>query len=228
MHIGLIGGIGVAATLVYYQRLVAAIEALGGRADITIVHAQVQDLIKNNLADDREPQAKLYAHLIERLKAAGCECAAITSLGGHFCFDETVERSALPLLSAVAPLDDYFASEGLAKVGLLGTRVVMRTGLYGQLAKTTPIALVDEIDDIGQTYTDMAIAGHCTEAQREYFIAAGQRLRDAGADAIILAGTDLNLAFDGRDTDYRVIDALDVHVNVLARLGAGIDPLPSS
>ena len=39
-----------------------------------------------------------------------------------------------------------------------------------------------------------------------------------GADAIVLAGTDLNLAFDGQTTDYPVIDALDVHVDVLARL----------
>ena len=30
MHIGLIGGIGVAATLVYYQRLTAAVTAIGG------------------------------------------------------------------------------------------------------------------------------------------------------------------------------------------------------
>lgn len=227
MHIGLIGGIGVAATLVYYQRLVAAIEALGARAEITIVHAQVQDLVKNNLADDREPQAKLYAQLIDRLKAAGCDFAAITSLGGHFCYEETLPLSSLPLLSAVAPLDDYFASEGLSKVGLLGTRVVMRTGLYGQLVKTQPISLVDEIDEIGQTYTDMAIAGACSDAQRDFFFEAGQRLRDAGADAVVLAGTDLNLAFDGRHTDYRVIDALDVHVDVLARVGAGLDDLPT-
>jgi len=225
MHIGLIGGIGVAATLVYYQRLVAAIEALGGQPEITIVHAQALDLVRNNTADDRDSQAVIYAALIDRLKAAGCDCAAITSLGGHFCFDETVQRASLRLVSAVTPLDDYFASQGLSSVGLLGTRVVMRTGLYGQLSKTTPIALTNEIDEIGQTYTDMALAGTCTAMQREYFLNAGQRLSNAGADAVVLAGTDLNLAFDGQHTDYRVIDALDVHVDVLAKLGSGTDTL---
>jgi len=225
MHIGLIGGIGVAATLVYYQRLVAAIEALGGQPEITIVHAQVQDLVRNNTADDRISQAVIYAALIDRLKAAGCDCAAITSLGGHFCFEETVQRASLRLVSAVAPLDDYFASQGLSTVGLLGTRVVMRTGLYGQLSKTTPIALTEDIDEIGQTYTDMAIAGTCTDIQREFFLNAGQQLSNAGADAIVLAGTDLNLAFDGQHTNYRVIDALDVHVNVLAKIGCGATTL---
>ena len=41
------------------------------------------------------------------------------------------------------------------------------------------------------------------------------------AGLIVLAGTDLGLAFDGQKTSYRVIDALDVHVAVLADLASG-------
>ena len=222
MHIGLIGGIGVAATVVYYQRLTAAVERMGGKLDLTIVHADVHELIRTNLADDRATQAQTYAKLLHRLKAAGCDCAAITSLGGHFCFEETAAISPLPLVSAVAPLDDYFAAEGLKTVGLLGTRVVMRTRLYGQLSKTRAVALDDETDAIGQTYQDIAVAGQCTPSQRGYFLDAGRRMVEhLGAEAIILAGTDLNLAFDGQSPGYRVIDALDVHVDLLARLATG-------
>jgi aspartate/glutamate racemase len=46
-------------------------------------------------------------------------------------------------------------------------------------------------------------------------------IKTLNADAIVLAGTDLNLAFGGQTTDYPVIDALDVHVDVLARLAIG-------
>ena len=222
LHIGLIGGIGVAATVVYYQRLTAAVARLGGRLDLTIVHADVQDLIRNNLADRRREQAEIYLSLIDRLKAAGADCAAITSLGGHFCFDETAMRSPLPLVSAVAPLDDHFAADGIGRVGLLGTRVVMRTRLYGQLRKTEAVALDDEIEMLGQSYQDMAVAGHCTDAQRALFLDAGRRMvTEQGAEAVVLAGTDLNLAFDGQEAGYKVIDALDVHVAVLADLATG-------
>lgn len=222
MHIGLIGGIGVAATLVYYERLTAAVARLDRRLELTIVHADVRDLVRNNLADRRAEQADIYLPLIERLKAAGADCAAITSLGGHFCFAETAARSPLPLVSAVAPLDDFFAAENIRRVGLLGTSVVMRTGLYGQLKKTEAVALDDEVEMLGQSYTDMAIAGTCTEDQRELFLDAGRRLvTDRGAEAVVLAGTDLNLAFNGVETGYRVIDALDVHVAVLAELATG-------
>lgn len=227
MHIGLIGGIGVAATQVYYQRLVAAAAARGAqKLDLTIVHGDIQELIRNNLADRREEQARAYLPLLQRLAAAGCDCAAITSIGGSFCFAETAALSPIPLVSGIAPLDDYFATEGIACVGLLGTRIVMRTRLYGQLRRTSAIALDDEIDLVGQTYQDVAVAGACTDAQRAFFFDAGRRLVAQGAQAIVLAGTDLGLAFDGHDPGYRVVDALDIHVALLADLAAGRATLP--
>jgi len=222
MHIGLIGGIGVAATIVYYQRLTAAAAARGvARLELTIAHGEIQELIRNNLADRREEQARAFLPLVQRLNDAGCDCIALSSLGAHFCLDELAALSPLPIVSAVAPLDAYFVEQGIKRIGLLGTRVVMRTRLYGQLARTDAIALDDEIEILGQTYQDVAVAGTSSSGQRERFLDAGRRMIAAGADAIVLAGTDLNLAFDGQDPGYRVIDALDVHVALLADLAAG-------
>ena len=221
MHIGLIGGIGVAATLVYYQRLTTAVAARGScRLDLTIAHGDIQELIRNNLADRRDEQAEAFLPLVERLQHAGCDCAALTSLGAHFCFDELAARSPLPLISGVAPLDSYFAANGIGRIGLLGTRVVMRTRLYGQLAQTEAIALDNEIESLGQAYQDVAVAGLCTPEQRALFLDAGRRMIEAGAEAVVLAGTDLNLAFDGQNPGYPVIDALDVHVALLANLAS--------
>jgi aspartate racemase len=221
MHIGLIGGIGPAATVAYYQRLSARTRALGAALDLTIVNADIQTLIGNLNADRRAEQAQAYAGLIDRLKAAGADCAAISSLGGHFCFSETREISALPLVSAVEPLDDHFASRGIGCVGLLGTRVVMRTRLFGQLTRTRAVALDPETERLGQMYQDMAVEGTCAPEARAAFFAAGRRMvAEQGAEAIVLAGTDLNLAFDGHDPGFLVIDALDVHVAVLAELAA--------
>lgn len=228
MHLGLIGGIGAASTVVYYQKLTAAMRRLGKPLEMTIVQADANVLVKNNLADERVAQAQVYAGLIDRLKAAGADCAVITSLGGHFCVDETATLSSLPIVSGVAPLDDYFVAQGIGTVGLLGTGAVMRTGLYGQLTHTKAIA-PDDIDAVGQTYLDMALSSNCTDEQRSFFIAEGQKLINKGADAVVLAGTDLNLAFDAatlaRDVGYTVIDALDVHVDLLVGLASGAKPL---
>ncbi|WP_406857728.1 aspartate/glutamate racemase family protein [Alsobacter sp. KACC 23698] len=228
MHIGLIGGIGVAATVVYYQRLVARVAAQGGkRLDLTIAHGDINELIRNNLADRRDEQALAFLPLVERLKAAGCSCFALTSLGAHFCAKELAALAPLPMVSGVAPLDDSFAASGIRRVGLLGTRVVMRTRLYGQLARTEALALDDEIEELGQMYQDVAVAGTCTAAQRSAFLDAGRRMMAQGAEAIVLAGTDLNLAFDGQDAGYPVIDALDVHVDLLADLALDRTTIPA-
>ncbi len=226
MHIGLIGGIGPAASIVYCDRLSRAVRAASGRLELTIVQADVDELIANVLGDRRDAQARVYVGLIERLRAAGAECAAITSIGGNFCFPETEAISPLPLVSAVAPLDDHFASRGLRRVGLLGTEVVMRTRLYGQLVRTEAVAPEGDLAALGKLYQDIAVAGACTDAQRATLLEAGRRMvKVRGAEAIVLAGTDLGLAFDGSvDPGYRVIDALDVHVAVLADLALGRAP----
>jgi aspartate racemase len=227
MHIGLIGGIGPSATIVYYERLIGATKALGVNLDLTIAHTpDIMVLVRNNLADRRAEQAREYAVLIDRLKAAGCDCVAITSLGGHFCFAETEAISSLPLVSAVAPLDAAFAARGIGTVGLIGTRVVMRTRMYGALARTRALAPDDRIDDVGQAYQDIATSGICTDDQRAFLFGVGRDLIDRGAEAVVLAGTDLGLAFDGHDPGYPVIDALDIHIEVLADIAAGRRPLP--
>jgi aspartate racemase len=125
----------------------------------------------------------------------------------------------------VAPLDAYFVGRGISRIGLLGTRVVMRTRLYGKLAHTEVLALDEETDLIGQTYQDVAVAGTCSPAQQALILDAGRRLIAAGADAVVLAGTDLNLTFDGQKPGYLVINALDVDVVRLADVALDLTPL---
>jgi aspartate racemase len=48
------------------------------------------------------------------------------------------------------------------------------------------------------------------------FYAAGERLcRERGAEVVLLGGTDLFLAFQGRDVGFPVLDCADVHVETI-------------
>jgi aspartate racemase len=68
----------------------------------------------------------------------------------------------------------------------------------------------------------MATSGVVTEAQRSVFNAASHRLlRDKGAQAILLGGTDLVLVYDERTSDFPVIDCAGIHVDAIARLAIG-------
>ncbi|GAB5436532.1 aspartate/glutamate racemase family protein [Falsiruegeria mediterranea] len=222
MHIGLIGGIGPAATAAYYLKLSDRCRAAGVPLDLTIVNTDIQVLARNAQADRRDDQARVYADVITRLAASGAEVAAITSIGGSFCEDETRAMSSLPLISAFGALDDHFANQGIASVGILGTETVMQSHLYGRMEKTRTVVPDGQIAEVGQAYVETALAGRANDAQRDLFFTAGRRMVDEmGADAVVLAGTDLGLAFDGQDPGYPVIDTIDVHVDQLFLLASG-------
>jgi aspartate racemase len=219
MHIGLIGGIGPAATVAYYQRLVARVRDGGSTLELTIVQADITALIERGRVDDRDGQARAYARHIDQLRGAGAACAAITSLGGHFCFPETLALASLPLVSGIAPIEDHLAAAGIRRVGVLGTEALMRSRLFGGLTRVEAIAPAGDLAALGRLYQDVAVRGTCTNEQRAALFAAGREMvTERGAEAVVLAGTDLGLAFDGFDPGYPVVDGLDLHVARLADL----------
>lgn len=217
MHVGLVTGLGPAAAMVYYQRLTQIAAERGCRLELTMVEANIREVLANSLAGRKHEQAEAFAKLLHRLKAAGADFASITAIGPLFCWEETRALSPLPLLSAVVPLDLYCAKQGFLRVGLLGTANAMRTRLFGQMVRTE-VLMPDNLDLVGKAYQDMAVAGRCDEATRQLLFGAGRNMMDQGAEAVALAGTDLLLAFDGRDPGFPVIDALEVHVAMLADL----------
>jgi len=220
MHIGLIGGIGPAATEFYYRALVKLYAKAGRRLELTIVDADAREMVSNLEAGNRQAQATVFARYIDRLKGAGCEAAAVTSMGGHFCMDILEPMSSLPLVSALPALQAHFSERNITSVGVLGTRAVMESRLYGLAGVEVLTVPRDELDTAHANYVSMAVAGQATEDQRAYFEDAAMRLVSAqGAQAIVLGGTDLFLAFDKPCYPYPVIDAALVHAEEIARLG---------
>lgn len=216
MHIGLIGGIGPAATVAYYTRLVEEFKKNDLPLKLTIAHADIATLAANAGADKRGAQADVFNTHLHQLKGAGCDIATITALTGHFCFEETQNRAPLPLINAIDVVDTYCKAEGIGVLGLLGSPPVLKTHLFGLLKAPRTVVPADDLEGLGQTYMDIALSGTCSEENRQKLFSAGAKMiADQNADAILLAGTDLGLAFTGFNPGYRVIDALELHVAAL-------------
>jgi aspartate racemase len=220
MHIGLIGGIGPAATEFYYRALVKLYAKAGRGLELTIANADAKEMVSNLEAGNRQAQAVIFAKYIDRLKGAGCEAVAVTSMGGHFCMDVLEPISSLPLISALPALQAHFSAKNITRVGVLGTRAVMESRLYGLTGVDVITVPVEELGTAHANYVAMAIAGKATEEQRAYFEDAAARLvSEQGAQAIVLGGTDLFLAFDKPGYPYPVVDSALVHAEEIARLG---------
>ncbi len=171
-------------------------------------------------AGEKKVQAAVFAGHIERLKAGGCEAVALTSMGGHFCIKELEPISSLPLISALVALEEHLSALRLERVGVLGTRAVMESGLYGLSAVDVITVPVKDMATAHAHYISIAVSGKVTDEQRVFFGNAASRLiYEEGAGAVVLGGTDLFLAFDKPDYSYRVVDCAKVHAEAIARAG---------
>ena len=220
MHIGLIGGIGPAATDFYYRRLIATFASRKAPLDLTIVHADTPTLLAHLASHDVAAQVAIYMRLTNRLAAAGAGCVAITSIGGHFCVDAFAAASPLPVVNMIGEVNRAIEQRGFRRVGILGTRTVMNTRFYGGVSTASVVSPSgQDLDDVHEAYVAMASAGVVTEAQRAVFEATIQRLlQDEGAEAIMLGGTDLALAFDERTSTVPLIDCAGINADAIAGL----------
>jgi aspartate racemase len=217
MHIGLVGGIGPAATEFYYRGLTDRHAKSGTRLDLTIANAEVRDLSQNLANNDARKQAEIFAALISRLKAAGAQVAAVTSMGGHFCIGELLPISPLPILNGIPEVDAAVRRGKFKTIGIIGTRMVMETRLYGAISSAAVVVPPGvELDEVHDNYVAMATAGRVNDQQRRVFFAAGERLcREQSAEVVLLGGTDLFLAFQDRDAGFPVLDCADAHVEAI-------------
>ena len=113
MHVGLIGGIGPAATDLYYRGLIDAMKVEGADLELTIAHADAPTLVRNFEARQPEAQAEIFLHLADRLATAGADFVAITSIGGHFCIGQFQPRSPLPVINMIEAMDVHLCDAGV-------------------------------------------------------------------------------------------------------------------
>lgn len=222
MHIGLIGGIGPAATDFYYRRLIRRAAEKGRDLELTIVHADAPTLLANLTADDGAAQCDIYLRLARRLKAAGADNVVVTSIAGHFCIDAFAEISPLPILDLTKSLASWLSAKDMARVGILGTEPVMRSGMYGKLAPVDVLAPAgSDLKHVHEAYVTLVQAGVPSRELKDelegVFLRAGRALIDRGAEAVLLGGTDLNAVFTADETAFPVVDCAGIHADDIAQ-----------
>ena len=226
MQIGLIGGIGPAATDYYYQRFISSFARSGRTLELTIVHADSPTLLANMVAGDCAKQVAIYRRLTERLQHAGAGCVVVTSISGHFCIADFKAVSPLPVVDMIEVVRREVEERGFRRLGILGTRTVMASRFYGAISSAEVIPpRGSDLDAVHDAYVGMASMGRATDSHRNVFGAVCERLlNDEGAEAIMLGGTDLALVYaDGFD-EFPVIDCAAMHVDATIRFATSAVP----
>jgi aspartate racemase len=225
--LGLIGGLGVGATVHYYRALVKAHEARGCVPNLVMMHADMQRVLKDAGAGERERLAEYLAGLIRRMASAGAEFAAIPAVTPHICIAELVAISPIPLINLIEAMARETEAKGFRRVSVFGTRFAIESKMFGQMGQVEIVLpRPDEISIIHDAYLQMASEGYATHEQYERLRRlALQLIERERLDAILLAGTDLSLVFNESNTDFPHVDGTQAHVDVIMGRLLGIPPL---
>jgi aspartate racemase len=217
--LGLVGGLGVGATVHYYQELVKEHAARGAMANIVMVHADMQRVLGDAGAGKTAQLAAYLAELISRMARAGAEIAAIPAVTPHICAPELVRLSPVPIVNLIDVIAEEIRARNFRRVAMFGTRFSVESKLFGQL-KNVNVVLPrpEEISFIHETYLAMANAQRASEQQyRDLRQLAFTLIERDGVEAIVLAGTDLSLAFNETNTDFPHVDGARIHVQAIMR-----------
>jgi aspartate racemase len=155
---------------------------------------------------------------VERLARGGADVGLLASNTPHIVFEELSRRAPIPLLSIVEAARDAAIELGLRTVGLLGTRFTMQGRFYPEVFAQCGIAVrapsASDQTYVHERYMRELIPGEFRPDTRQQFLEIIERLRQDGAEAVLLAGTELPLLL--RDSGHgtaRLLDTTRIHVN---------------
>jgi aspartate racemase len=221
--VGVIGGLGVGATVHYYERITAACKARDTSPDLLIAHADVdygQGLVRAGKLDEL---AGYLVSFIRRMARAGAAAAAIPAVTPHICIAQLMQRTPVPLINIVDPIAAELRARKIRKVALFGSIFTVEGSLWGQLAGAEIVKpRPDEIAFIGQAYQRILDTqkGDAADTAGLRRIAADLQRRDS-VEVILLAGTDLAVIFDEATAGFPAIDVARLHIDAIVERLAG-------
>jgi aspartate racemase len=220
-HFGLVGGLGVGATVIYYEAIAAACAARNIVPRLTMANAHAPIALAHVTAGRIEGLATYLAGFVRELTASGAEFFAIPAITPHICLADLQRQVTLPIIDILQVTAGRLRERRLSRVALFGTRFTIDRALFGALEGFDVVRPRDtEVDEIHRIYLELATQGRTSSDNVA-------RLRDLAhtlcrrerVEAIVLAGTDLNLVFNEANAGFPAVDCAAAHIDaIVARM----------
>ena len=213
-RLGILGGMGPAASAEYITRLIQQTQATCDQEHIPFVlwnEPRVPDRSTSLRNGDDRPLPYLLQG-IQVLKDAGCNFIVIPCNTAHFWYDELI-KFRVPIIhivdSAAYSLCDAEVNSGT--IGIMGTQATIELGLYqNHLTDWNCIVPTqDEMDNIVQPAIDLVKAGDMVKSHT-MLMSVVDSLIARGARAVVLGCTEIPLAVRENNQNGRpLINSID-------------------
>jgi aspartate racemase len=221
--IGLIGGMSWRSTESYYRRINEVVAGrLGGHssAQLTLQSLNFAEIRECQLRGDWAASGALIAAAGRRCVAGGADLIGLCTNLMHKNFDELEAASDVPVVHIADAVAAQAKADGQTRLGLLGTEWVMRESFYTDRLGRHGISVVVPDDtamrELDRIVFDELTQGRFLDRSREVYLEVMAGLAARGAQAVVLACTEIGLLVSPGQAPVPMIDSATAHADLLA------------
>ena len=221
--LGIIGGLSWISTRAYYERINKFVQkrsAPMATPPLLIESLDYAPIAAAKNADDWDSIAAALVESARRLESAGAEGLVVAANTMHKVYDRLTEAVSIPVLHIADAVGREMEAAGCTNAALLGTRFVMTESFYRQRLVSHGVDLlapdpadVELVDGI--IYKELMLGRVTRDAERALKTVITMKEK-AGAEAIVLACTELELVVDTDANVLPVYDSTDIHCRAAA------------
>lgn len=204
--LGVLGGMGPAATLDFLAKLQAATPAARDQDHLRVL-VDINPQVPDRNDGDTAP-GPVLAEMAARLRDGGAQVLAIACNTAHAYAEDVKAASGLPLVDMIDAACQAARTAGAEKVGVLATGLAV--GLYSdRLAGMglEPVLLSKAKQEWFMSLLYRIKAGDTGEEVEAEMALVAYALAEDGADAVIAGCTEVPLVLDSDALEIPIIDA---------------------
>src|SRR5262249_26786794 len=230
--IGLIGGMSCESTAHYYARLNERVRAvLGGlhSAEILMWSVDFAPIAQMQVDGRWQEAGDRLADIARRLEAAGADVIVLATNTMHKVADAIEAKVSIPFLHIADATAVKIREAGKRKPAIMATRFTMEQDFYtGRLRDKFALECLvpDEADRalVHQIIYDELCVGRVSETSRRAFVDVARRLKDKGADCLVLGCTEVGMLLDERNAPLPTFDTTLIHADAAVDFALGFVP----
>ncbi|MCI7353993.1 MAG: amino acid racemase [[Actinobacillus] rossii] len=211
--IGILGGMGPAATADMFQKFIKLTPAHCDQEHIPLLISSIPDIPDRTECilhggEDPESVMEKYVHGLEN---AGATCIIMACNTAHYWFDHLKAKSHVDMLSIIDATIDEVIATGKQKIGLLATDATLATGLYKKRIEEQGLTFIRPNEESQRKVMESIYLLKSGETEHSIELMSQQRdeLTKQGAEVIILGCTEVPiiLAKDMENQPHLYVDS---------------------
>ncbi len=227
--IGLLGGMSWESTASYYREINEGVKnSLGGlhSAKICLYSVDFYELERLQRQGRWDETAKLLSDAARAVESGGADFLLICTNTMHRVAEDVAKSISIPLVHIADATANKLISDGVKRVGLLGTRFTMEHDFYkNRVSEKFGIEVIVP-DPKEQTivheiiYSELCL-GQIKDCSRKKYLKIIDHLHRQGAEAVILGCTEIALLVSAKHTHVPLYDTTKIHSALAVKMATG-------